>query len=442
MATSHATSIFEYLTAKNPNLVYEEEKNATQTNGTWIRPKYVRPWAEFSFETMEKVFDGKLMQECRRERVLTYPAPPLIPEIDCIENGEQATVRILERWTRGMVNEALKQVVGTFYPVFWASRATSKKKASDAALSETSSLVDATPAGGTRRPRRASQLRLTLSKSKRRQPRPDGACIPLEADPLVVTGNKNTNQLPCEIKPGSKWTSESLLAGDLTEADGKLRTKKHTQNQARPIIQLYHYCVVAKARYGFLITSKEIVLIRIKPAAASGTPPREASPANATALHQELRYNGLMEYKAIPWANHWSRLDGQEDGDYRNLTINLSLWILCVLAGNSGDPDWDYQPLNKEMLREKMQAVEESKNDDDYEAATEPTQSAMSSFCFSEPAQSFSASFSHLSEKMQVRVPFPPSLVYHVCYTIPVLTSTFTGLPTATLLYHGGKGGR
>jgi hypothetical protein len=67
VANGHATSIFEYLTAKNPDLIYKEEENAIQSNcGTWIRPRYVRPWQEFSFETMERVFDGKLMEECRR----------------------------------------------------------------------------------------------------------------------------------------------------------------------------------------------------------------------------------------------------------------------------------------------------------------------------------------------------------------------------------------
>ncbi len=55
-----------------------------------------------------------------------------------------------------------------------------------------------------------------------------------------------------------------------------------------------------KARCGFLITSKEILVIRIKPmfkdlgtGTAAGT---ERDPAD---LHQELKYNGLMEYKAI-----------------------------------------------------------------------------------------------------------------------------------------------
>jgi hypothetical protein len=77
MANGCATSIFEYLTAKNPDRVYEEQENAPQSkNPTWVKPKYVRPRKKSSFETMERVFDGKLMEECRRERWLPYPPPP------------------------------------------------------------------------------------------------------------------------------------------------------------------------------------------------------------------------------------------------------------------------------------------------------------------------------------------------------------------------------
>ncbi|KAK0618901.1 hypothetical protein B0T14DRAFT_197781 [Immersiella caudata] len=404
MANGHATSIFEYLTAKNPDLIYKEEKNAIQSKcRTWIRPRYVRPWQEFSFETMERVFDGKLMEECRRDRWLPYPVPRLNPEFDCIENGEPSTVNILLRWTRPMVITALQEVVGTFDPIFWVPRKTDvDSSASDAVLIHNPS---AAGTEGARKGhlRQRKQPRPSSSKNRPLPPRPDGAGISLRC-----RGNSSTNRLPSEIKPGSKWTSEKLAAGDLTNEDGEFSRVK---NHMRPIVQIYHYCVTAKARYGFLITSKEILVIRIKPMSegpGTGIATAETE-GDTTTLYQQLRYNGLVEYKAIPWGNHCSLIAGQV-GSYQNLTVNLSLWILSILAGNNSDPGWNYQPLDKEPLRGDQAAAAESNSDNDHshETSTELADSAMSSFCFSEPAQSVTASFSRrdLSEKMQ-----PPSYI-------------------------------
>ena len=414
MANIHATSIFEYLTAKNPDLVYVEEKNATQSkNPKWFAPRYVRLWEEFSFETMERVFDGKLMEECRRKRWLPYPVPRLDPRFDCIENGESATVNILMRWTRSIVITALQEVVGTLDPVFWVPRKTDGKSSTsdaDAALVDTSSAADAV-AVRTGCPSPKSQPRPGPSKRKSLPPRPDGAGISSGR-----RGISNTNCLPSEIKPGSKWTSEKLAAGLLTDLKGELRL---SHKQAGPIVQIYHYCVAAKARYGFLITSKEILVIRIKPMCENpGTSTTGGTEEDPTALYAELENNGLMEYKAIPWGNHNSLVAGQEEGSYRDLTINLFLWILSILAGNNSDPDWDYRPLDEELLRESQPMAAESKSDgdDDGETATEPTQSAVSSFYFSEPGQSFSTSFSRLPEKIQVR-----TLLCHQTFYIPTI---------------------
>lgn len=120
MAYDTATTIFEYLTAKNPDLVYLDQKHATLTkNPHWFKPTHVRPWEEFSFQTIEGLFGGKLMEECHRERVLIYPLPRLDPETECVENGEDSTRDILTRWTRVMVNVALHEIVDAFDPVFW-----------------------------------------------------------------------------------------------------------------------------------------------------------------------------------------------------------------------------------------------------------------------------------------------------------------------------------
>ena len=53
-----------------------------------------------------------------------------------------------------------------------------------------------------------------------------------------------------------------------------------------------------------------------------------------------------MEYVIVPWKNHRT---GNVD-EYEDLTVNFSLWVLHILAGNSHDVDWNYPGLVEEIL--------------------------------------------------------------------------------------------
>lgn len=53
-----------------------------------------------------------------------------------------------------------------------------------------------------------------------------------------------------------------------------------------------------------------------------------------------------MEYVVVPWRNHRT---GNVD-EYEELTVNFSLWILHILAGNSHEVDWRYPGLVEEIL--------------------------------------------------------------------------------------------
>jgi hypothetical protein len=432
MSRGSAASIFEYLTAKNPDLVFEDPKDKSLSkNPRWYKPSHVRPWEEFNFQTMESIFGGKLMEECLRERFLPFPAPPLNPRIDCVESGEDSTVHILTRWTRAMVNEALREVEDIFNLVFWVppSRANTRlaSRLAEDTLSNCGSLEDTAEERG-RPARRGLRQYRTLNRKRNLSQRPDGAGVFLSSRSRTNSRNNNINRLPSEIKPGSKWTSDSLRAGQLTEEDGRLRSRRNAGEDVQPIIQIYHYCILANTRYGFLITSKEIMVVRIKPlvrgpvknnAIAGGSSPSTPAPQgprviereeNPLSLDSELRYNGLMEYKVIPWTNCSSEIT-EKAGRYRDLTLNLSLWMLCILAGNNCSLDWDYGPLEDEMLHPKRlsNGNAEEQEADDVEITTEPSQSTMSSFAFSNPALSFSASqFSQPLKEISVSDPLPP----------------------------------
>lgn len=62
-------------------------------------------------------------------------------------------------------------------------------------------------------------------------------------------------------------------------------------------------------------------------------------PVSEAQLRRAMITNGLMEYVAIPWQNH------SEDGsEPRQLTVNLGLFVVHVLAGNSHLLRWSYYP--------------------------------------------------------------------------------------------------
>ena len=62
-------------------------------------------------------------------------------------------------------------------------------------------------------------------------------------------------------------------------------------------------------------------------------------------LNKILTVDGLMEYVAVPWSNHRS---GDPD-TYENLTVNLAIWFIHILAGNHHEVSWDYDALTSEI---------------------------------------------------------------------------------------------
>jgi hypothetical protein len=53
-----------------------------------------------------------------------------------------------------------------------------------------------------------------------------------------------------------------------------------------------------------------------------------------------------MEWVSVPWETHRK----SENENFRLLTVNLALWLLHILAGNSYDVDWNYPPLREQHL--------------------------------------------------------------------------------------------
>ncbi|KAI8955928.1 hypothetical protein F4801DRAFT_527387 [Xylaria longipes] len=391
MSQGMAKSIFEYLTIKNPDLKHENRMDCSLSREEWwLAPKRLVPWDEFNFQTMMNMFDKRLKTELmRNDRKLDYPAPRISLKAEGTVSGEDTVVNILTRWTKPMVTTALEAVDDVFGPVFWVP-----PSLADARSIATPELQPEAAQGGGKsksQPLRKCKARRSISNSASRSgsrpPRPDGAGIllsDLENNSVLQNnqqgGIKSSTRLACEIKPGSMWTSKALLSGELVDEDGYWQENKAKSREASPLVQVYNYCVKLDTRYGFLITSKEILAVRVGPPLESRLldSSKPSDEMTEKKLNDLLWYQGVMEYAVVPWGNYRTK------GRYENLTINLTLWVLCILAGQDYRPDWNYKALleerlaNSEQCRKKPETAgstrdQRVRNDNSIFCVTNPT---------------------------------------------------------------------
>ncbi|CAJ2506964.1 Uu.00g081500.m01.CDS01 [Anthostomella pinea] len=358
-----AQSILEYLTVKNPDINHQEAgKSLTDKRQYWV-PKLVKPWHEFEFNTMEKIFGRELMTECRRPRVMHHVFPPPHPERDLIEKLEDTTRWILGSWTIRMVNSALEPVEKSLNPVFWTAQSLAAPTATSVAPSLSS--TGRATAGVRSQPKRRASSQNPAAETRPRRARslvPDGTGLSHEsllalAVPTSETGNLGewtyAGRLPKEIKPGTKWSSERLDRGQIVDQNGRWKEGQQWRNYSAPLRQIYTYCARAKSRYGCIVTSKEVVVVRIRPEKEDDGPAEEGTSGGDSSkrgdnLSSDLRSRGLMEWKSIKWSEH-RREELVEE--YRELTMNLALWIMHVLAGNDCEIKRRYDPLSQEEKR-------------------------------------------------------------------------------------------
>jgi hypothetical protein len=64
-------------------------------------------------------------------------------------------------------------------------------------------------------------------------------------------------------------------------------------------------------------------------------------------LKSVMRNHGLMEWVSVPWTNHKTA----DNDAFNDLTVNFSLWVLHILAGNKHEITWSpYSYLGNETL--------------------------------------------------------------------------------------------
>ncbi|KAI9760841.1 MAG: hypothetical protein M1840_002203 [Geoglossum simile] len=174
----------------------------------------------------------------------------------------------------------------------------------------------------------------------------------------IRKGHKNPgrktyqNYCPGDTKLSSKWGSEWD-----EESLGKWEWEL-------PFSQVQYYCARLNTRYGYILTDKELVVIRVT---KSADPPPYKRPRRLTAQYEPghhrdpsdvssalsevslyVNTGGLenyekLEVKSIPWSNEGSG----------ELTVNLALWCLLSMAGVDNSIEMSYPPLDSWRLEQE-----------------------------------------------------------------------------------------
>ncbi|KAI8946433.1 hypothetical protein F4801DRAFT_583416 [Xylaria longipes] len=391
-----AESILEYLTVKNPKVKSDYKPHTRQSSQLWWKfPTYVEPWDEFNFETMEKVFGGMLMRECRDEKNKFYfLEPQLVPEAQDQDTSEPAATAILNLWTNTVVNKALIAVKDTLHPVYWAQQrnSASVKPGKESVTPKQVQRGNNTPKT------RLAVAGMPLSQIRRGTVITDASGLPFSASKDSGSNGKPLpkpfNRLPKEIKSGSTWVSSKAIGRPRGETSSWI-----TKNTAAPVRQIYQQCIQARSRYGCIITTQEAFLVRIGPyRGSSARVKRTKAPLTQDQLYQAVTDEGLLEYISIPWAVH--RKDNDSLEKFRTMTMNLAIWFQHILAGHNHELSWRYKPLVDENFRN-----DDKKLDEKNPKATHVRRDSHKELVVEIPTMSSFASLAHSDMDSQETIP-------------------------------------
>ncbi|KAG7007384.1 eukaryotic translation initiation factor 3 subunit L [Physcia stellaris] len=171
--------------------------------------------------------------------------------------------------------------------------------------------------------------RSSKMKSKHKSWRPDWAGVKRPDWAGVkapMSMKKPRNLLPGDTKVSTVFKSSQILRGSTRSQDHTIGSSKKS-SWFYALSQIFTYCTKANARYGYLITDRELVVIKIRPMCRHVPPPApEYRRSSRNNTPQPISDEGELRYKAIPWTHDKSD----------ELTINLALWALHLMAAKDG----------------------------------------------------------------------------------------------------------
>ena len=310
---STPTTLSDFLCVGNPkvnNVRCKPGKNTNSSKKKWKQPQFIEDWKDFDCEGMRCIYDG-LLQELLDDqydfRVIHHPSE--YPSC-WIAQERDLEAQVLVPWNFKVVEEALKQ---------------------------SQDRLQGRVARG--------NVHMVLG-SQAAQPapylNPDWAGI--QGEPVDPSDQSlPENILPGDTKLSKKWQSRDIEKGEVTKT-------YHKTDWLRPIAQIYTYCVQSGKRYGYLITDKELLATRILPVldgdkddSVSRFNRQSTKPISGSPVKHVL-HRGIMECKAIPW--HFPETHSRNE-----LTVNMAIWYLHMLAAENCGIEDHYRPLKHEKYR-------------------------------------------------------------------------------------------
>ncbi|OJD29355.1 uncharacterized protein BKCO1_8300032 [Diplodia corticola] len=326
-------TLFKFLTTHAPPVrLAESSKSKTSkkksksltTNKGYHQPTRLQPWEDFDLRTLQTMYDHIL----RHERDLPDPSQ-IRPSIDFALN---------EGGIGDFIQDSNRVVVET-------------------ALKEAKKLLG--------RPEFVSMIRGHSAEPVRRtgnqKPfRPDWAGVRVGDD---FAPRDLANILPGDTKDSRSWTFNDLLGSRIPDTVLDLG-KYERPHWIQPLNQVFTYCVELKVRYGYVLSDRELLVLRIRPNQKGKTPaidrtdvshPEEGPPRRSTrrrtqekqptesnpeTIEQRDIRNGILEFACIK--------GGSQNGD--GLTVNLALWWLHLLALKDNTVQGSYSDLADEVL--------------------------------------------------------------------------------------------
>lgn len=300
--------LLNYLTTPNPVLDCTNcpprpaSRRSTAGSPNYDSPTILEDWNDFNIDSLHAMHKGsyKTALETRFDlHDYSYITEKPFRQI----YDENSLESVLIKWTQSVVTEALAKTQ-TNNGFNSHAKMVFMKKGGQAYIDPTES--DEPPVKSQQTKRRLPDWAGVLESSKC-SGRPD-------------------NILPGDSKLSSKWETSKIRVGKTSTSKG--------DRWMGPINQIYTYCIRANARYGYLITDRELFAVRVRP--------MHTGPPHQNAANRAKR-DGILEFKRIPWDNNKWTLD-EASGE---LTVNLALWWLHMMVTAGHEVEDSYTPLKQ-----------------------------------------------------------------------------------------------
>ncbi|KAF2650599.1 hypothetical protein K491DRAFT_782472 [Lophiostoma macrostomum CBS 122681] len=288
-------NLLHYLSLEKPKLLAtpQSESRTNSRNQKWKKPSRISKWEDFNCSSLEKCCAG-VFGELLKCNIEPMKFPHLGKDVITFANEEALEKAYVCQWTYPIVNHAL-------------SHAQSQAKE----LGICPPFVELVPGGNARRTFRN---------------KPDWAGIRTTAPDDII---RTLNILPGDTKLSYKWKSTQIVPKRIDKWD-------MTQTWFWPLRQIFTYCMNSNTRYGYIISDEEVVAFRVRV-------PHDRLKNKPGRKVVRSKDGGTMEYAPIYSAT-------QEAGKENNLTMNMAIWWLHLLAANNSDLQANYGPLIDETL--------------------------------------------------------------------------------------------